>query len=220
MRIYPGKDEEKLLVDPPVELRYFYAARVPGSQSGAALFLKEDDRVHHRYIFRFEFQNCAVSQSPARVYQFVHSGETAKMLQRQEWVSKKVALIKSPEKEEEKIRVGEESQQVHTAYLKSVSDIVREGQQAVDTFVGLVNSAVSDDGIWRRRHSTSWGAGYQDGFVGHASDADDSSDWSSDKSSLYDEDSDDDITIGEAGEMIHHSLERMFHPIAKKISET
>ncbi|KAL9182372.1 hypothetical protein ACHAXT_013024 [Thalassiosira profunda] len=59
------------LIDPPIPLRYFYAAKVPGSHSGAALFLRNDPRRLRKYIFRFEFVNRAVHQPPARYVQFV-----------------------------------------------------------------------------------------------------------------------------------------------------
>ena len=66
------------LVDPPIQLSYFYAARVPGSNSGAALFLRNDSRRLRKYIFRFEFLNTAVHQPPERYLKFVRSGKAAK----------------------------------------------------------------------------------------------------------------------------------------------
>lgn len=56
------------LIDPPINLRHFYAARVPGSHSGAALFLRNDPKRRLRkYIFRFEFANRAVHQVSVRM---------------------------------------------------------------------------------------------------------------------------------------------------------
>ena len=56
------------LIDPPINLRHFYAARVPGSHSGAALFLRNDPKRRLRkYIFRFEFANRAVHQVSAKM---------------------------------------------------------------------------------------------------------------------------------------------------------
>jgi hypothetical protein len=67
------------LIDPPIPLKFFHAVKVPGSNSGAALFLKNDTRRLRKYIFRFEFMNSGAShQPPQRYVQFVRSGNAAK----------------------------------------------------------------------------------------------------------------------------------------------
>ena len=67
-----------LLIDPPVPLKHFYAAKALGSHSGAALFLRNDPRRLRRYLWRFEFSNRAVRQPPSRYFQFARSGRVAR----------------------------------------------------------------------------------------------------------------------------------------------
>ena len=82
LRLYPDDKDLRLIVDPPIELKYFYAVSVPGSEAGAALFLKEDDRQLRRYIFRFEFRNDSVLQPSSRPQSLSLSARVAKYAQR------------------------------------------------------------------------------------------------------------------------------------------
>jgi hypothetical protein len=66
----PQSQRPKLLIDPPIVLKYFYALKVPGSRSGAALFLRNDDRRLRKYIFRFEVRSkCFISLSFVNITQ-------------------------------------------------------------------------------------------------------------------------------------------------------
>lgn len=223
LRIYPSKEERgKLIIDPPIELKYFYAARVPGSNEGAALFLKEDDREYQRYIFRFEFRNDTVRQPAARMYQLAHCSKAAKNAQRMNWTMRNQFGIapKANRQDDidETIRTQEKkSQEILNAYIGTIEDLAREGLVAAESFVDLVNSAVSEEGnsLGRpRRHGTSWGAGYAD--VDAENDDDESgSDWSDETEGQYDDDEDESGTA-KAGEKIEESFERVFGALSKR----
>lgn len=230
LRIYPGKDEKgKLIVDPPINLKYFYAARVPGSNEGSALFLKEDDREYQRYIFRFEFRNDKNLQPAARMYQLAHCSKAAKNAQRMNWTMRNKFGIAPKTKRHNKTKEQDtdetlraqkkESQEILNAYIGTIEDLTREGLVAAESFVDLVNSAITgtEEGTsWGRprRNGTSWGAGYAD--VESENDDDDSdSDWSDETDGQYDDDEDESGTA-KAGEKIEESFERVFGALSKR----
>jgi len=172
---------------------------VPGSQAGAALFLKEDDRQLRRYIFRFEFRNDTVLQPPSRPHQLSLSGKIAKYSQKsstmkQVEIKTKAALLKEEDATEMAKSEETKSQEAHMAYLGAISDITSDATVSADAFIGLVNSPSEQDtegATWKRRPNRSWGPGYEDAqSVGGDQDA--GSDYSSDFGTVDDEDEEDD----------------------------
>ena len=164
-----------LLIDPPVPLKHFYAAKVPGSHSGAALFLRNDPRRLRRYIWRFEFSNRAVRQPPSRYLQFARSGRVARksMVRRPTLGMAMRALRMKPTIEEgghgEGGGVGgganSRARDAFAVHLSALDELLRESNEAVDGFVECVNSF--NDAAWeeeederiRREFSSGGGAG-------------------------------------------------------------
>ena len=164
-----------LLIDPPIPLKHFYAAKVPGSHSGAALFLRNDPRRLRRYIWRFEFANRAVRQPPSRYLQFARSGRVARksMVRRPTLGMAKRALRMKPT-----IEAGEggegggvgggansRARDAFAVHLSALDELLRESDEAADGFVEFVNSF--NDAAWeeevdervRREFSSGGGAG-------------------------------------------------------------
>jgi len=136
------------LIDPPIPLKYFYAVKVPGSHSGAALFLKNDTRRLRKYIFRFEFINRNVHQPAQRYIQFIRSGKAAK---------KSMRKMKNPfhklktgsghgvggNKEERKENIKADkrrAQDAFAAHLGTLDELLRESDEAADRFVECINT--------------------------------------------------------------------------------
>ena len=136
------------LIDPPIPLKYFYAVKVPGSHSGAALFLKNDTRRLRKYIFRFEFINRNVHQPPQRYIQFIRSGKAAK---------KSMRKMKNPfhklkagsghgvggNKEERKENIKADkrrAQDAFAAHFGTLDELLRESDEAADRFVDCINT--------------------------------------------------------------------------------
>ena len=182
--------------------------QVPGSQAGAALFLKEDDRQLRRYIFRFEFRNDTVSQPQSSPHQLYVSGRVAKYSQKTstlKQVELKTKAAFANEEDAQDMQKTEEvkSQEAHMAYLGTVSDIIGDATVVADAFIALVNLASEQDAegaTWRRRPNRSWGPGYED-VKSVGGDQDAGSDYSSDFDSVdEDEDGEDDADDeGEGG---------------------
>ena len=128
------------LIDPPIPLKYFYAAKVPGSRSGAALFLKNDSRRLRKYIFRFEFINRAVHQPPNRYIQFIRSGKAAKKSMR--GINKmKNAFNKMGEEKKENIKENKKrAQDAFAAHLSTLDELLKESDDAAEHFVECVNT--------------------------------------------------------------------------------
>ena len=198
MRLYPDDKDLRLIVDPPIELKYFYAVSVPGSEAGAALFLKEDDRQLRRYIFRFEFRNDTVLQPPSRPQNLSLSARVAKYAQRSsnlKQVELKTKAAFSNQEDASDMQRAEEakSQEAHLAYLNTTSDIIGDATTAADTFIALINATSekdTEDATWKRRPKRSWGPGYEDAkSVGGDQDA--GSDYSSSDFESLDDDEDD-----------------------------
>jgi hypothetical protein len=164
-----------LLIDPPVPLKHFYAAKVPGSHSGAALFLRNDPRRLRRYIWRFEFSNRAVRQPPSRYLQFARSGRVARksMVRRPTLGMAKRALRMKPTIEEGEHGGGggiggganSRARDAFQVHLSTLDELLRESDEAADSFVECVNSF--NDAAWeeeeddrvQREFSSGGGAG-------------------------------------------------------------
>lgn len=202
LRLYPDDKDLRLIVDPPIELKYFYAVSVPGSEAGAALFLKEDDRQLRRYIFRFEFRNDSVLQPSSRPQSLSLSARVAKYAQRSsnlKQVEIKAKAFSNQEDASDMQRAEEaKSQEAHLAYLNTTSDMIGDATTAADTFIALINAPSeqdTEDATWKRRPKRSWGPGYEDvKSVGRDQDA--GSDYSSsDFESLDDDDEDEEEDV-------------------------
>ena len=205
LRLYPDDKDLRLIVDPPIELKYFYAVSVPGSEAGAALFLKEDDRQLRRYIFRFEFRNDTVLQPPSRPQSLSLSARVAKYAQRSsnlKQVELKTKAAFSNQEDASDMQRAEEvkSQEAHLAYLNTTSDMIGDATTAADSFIALINAPSeqdTEDATWKRRPKRSWGPGYEDSkSVGGDQDA--GSDYSSsDFESLDEDDEQEDEDVAE-----------------------
>ena len=130
------------LIDPPIPLKYFYAVKVPGSHSGAALFLKNDTRRLRKYIFRFEFINRSVHQPPSRYIQFIRSGKAAKKSMRSyNKMKQKFNLNKMGEERKENIKADKKrAQDAFAAHLGTLDELLRESNDAAERFVECVNT--------------------------------------------------------------------------------
>ena len=198
LRLYPDDKDLRLIVDPPIELKYFYAVSVPGSEAGAALFLKEDDRQLHRYIFRFEFRNDSVLQPPSRPQSLRLSAGVAKYAQRSsnlKQVELKTKAAFSNQEDASDMQRAEEakSKEAHLAYLNTTSDLIGDATTAADSFIALINAPSgqdTEDATWKRRPKRSWGPGYED-IKSVGGDQDAGSDYSSSDFESLDDDDDD-----------------------------
>lgn len=199
LRLYPDDKDLRLIVDPPIELKYFYAVSVPGSEAGAALFLKEDDRQLHRYIFRFEFRNDSVLQPPSRPQSLRLSAGVAKYAQRSsnlKQVELKTKAAFSNQEDASDMQRAEEakSKEAHLAYLNTTSDLIGDATTAADSFIALINAPsgrdTEDAASWKRRPKRSWGPGYED-IKSVGGDQDAGSDYSSSDFESLDDDDDD-----------------------------
>lgn len=134
------------LVDPPIQLSYFYAARVPGSNTGAALFLRNDSRRLRKYIFRFEFLNTAVRQPPERYLKFVRSGKAAKksmksMNKMKEALRGATPGVGADDVRDERLRDNKKrAQDAFAVHLQTLDGLLAECDEVADRFVDVVNS--------------------------------------------------------------------------------
>ncbi|KAL7541227.1 hypothetical protein ACHAXR_011905 [Thalassiosira sp. AJA248-18] len=148
------------LIDPPIPLKYFYAVKVPGSHSGAALFLKNDSRRLRKYIFRFEFINRSVHQPPARYIQFIRSGKAAKKTMRGMTNKIKNAFHKMGEERKENMKENKKrAQDAFAAHLGTLDELLRECDEAADRFVECVNTRNEEEEELSRSQREMMGSG-------------------------------------------------------------
>ena len=116
--------------------------KVPGSHSGAALFLKNDTIRLRKYIFRFEFINRSVHQPPSRYIQFIRSGKAAKKSMRSyNKMKQKFNLNKTGEERKENIKADKKrAQDAFAAHLGTLDELLRESNDAAERFVECVNT--------------------------------------------------------------------------------
>jgi len=233
------------LIDPPIPLKYFYAARVPGgSNSGAALFLKNDSRRLRKYIFRFEFVNLAVRQPPQLYTKFLQSGKAAKrsMLYRKKM---KDAFHRMGEEKKENAKENKKrAQDAFAAHLGSLDELLRESDNAAERFVECVNlrneeldliadhnarggnnNNVMGGGMGGRRKRFKppppyWGSGYNRPNHYEEDELDDDNESESDVSEeedelYYDDDNDDETLLDKVQVSTQHILESLFQNIVK-----
>ncbi|KAL9178414.1 hypothetical protein ACHAXT_000061 [Thalassiosira profunda] len=228
------------LIDPPIPLRYFYAAKVPGSHSGAALFLRNDPRRLRKYIFRFEFVNRAVHQPPARYVQFVRSGKAAK--KSMHGINKmKNAFTKMGDERRENARENKKrAQDAFAAHLGTLDELLRESDEAAERFVECVNARneaeeelarnqreLAGSGVAGRAGAAEdapappyWGSGFNRPGAKDEEDDDDvdsdSEDYSDEEDELYyDDDNDDETLFDRVKVSTEESLETLFQHIVK-----
>eukprot|EP00584_Thalassiosira_punctigera_P004860 CAMPEP_0172528150 /NCGR_PEP_ID=MMETSP1067-20121228/2633_1 /TAXON_ID=265564 ORGANISM="Thalassiosira punctigera, Strain Tpunct2005C2" /NCGR_SAMPLE_ID=MMETSP1067 /ASSEMBLY_ACC=CAM_ASM_000444 /LENGTH=454 /DNA_ID=CAMNT_0013312017 /DNA_START=30 /DNA_END=1394 /DNA_ORIENTATION=+ len=213
-------NEEEDQWKPPlisIPLKYFYAAKVPGSRSGAALFLKNDSRRLRKYIFRFEFVNRAVHQPPARYVQFLRSGKAAKRSMRMANKMKSAFGKMGEERRENAKENKKRAQDAFAAHLGALDELLKESDDAAESFVQCVNirndeleeiaargasarggsnllvgsAMMGDGGSGRRRRSKPpppyWGSGFNRPSTNEADEMDDGDDSESDYSEEEDE---------------------------------
>ncbi|KAL7529062.1 hypothetical protein ACHAXR_002772 [Thalassiosira sp. AJA248-18] len=138
------------LIDPPIPLKYFYTVKVPGSHSGAALFLKNDSR-------RF---NRSVHQPPARFIQFIRSGKAAKKTMRGMTNKIKNAFHKMGEERKENMKENKKrAQDAFAAHLGTLDELLRECDEAADRFVGRVNTRNEEEEELSRSQREMMGSG-------------------------------------------------------------
>ena len=142
-----ANEKKPPLIDPPIPLKFFHAVKVPGSHSGAALFLKNDSRRLRKYIFRFEFVNRAVHQPPQRYIQFLRSGNAAKKsmrsINKMKRAFNKGMMAGGGGGEERKENLKEDKKKAtdaFAAHLSSLDELLRESNDLADRFVDCVNS--------------------------------------------------------------------------------
>ena len=138
----------QLLINPPIALKYFYALKVPGSHSGAAFFLRNnDDRKLRKYIFRFEFVNKSVHQSPLRYANFIRSGRVAKKsMARYRGMGSGVvnkltsAISRSGGGSIDGMNdTTKREKEAYEAHLSALDELLRESSEMADRFVEVVN---------------------------------------------------------------------------------
>lgn len=231
------------LIDPPIQMKHFYAAKVPGSHSGAALFLKNDTRRLRKYIFRFEFINRTVHQPPSRYLQFIRSGKAAKKSMRDMFKMKQAF---AQEDRKENLRADKRrAQDAFAVHLSTLDELLRESSEAADRFVECINTRneeeeeltrtqrelsgsndmMGDSGRKKRSKPPPpyWGSGYNRPNTHGSEDEEDvgsdnesSSDISEDEDELYyDDDNDDETTLDKVKVSTEQSLETLWNHIVK-----
>lgn len=227
------------LIDPPISLKYFYALKVPGSHSGAALFLKNDSRRLRKYIFRFEFINRAVHQPPQRYIQFIRSGNAAKKSMRGMNKMKNALEQTWGGKEERKEHMKENkkrAQDAFAAHLGTLDELLRECDDLADRFVKCVNdkNAEVEEEEYNRSLSGSggvgtamrkrtrppppyWGSGFnRPNTLEEGEDVDSESDCSEEEDEMYyDDDNDDETFFDKVQVSTEQTLETLFRHIVK-----
>lgn len=229
------------LIDPPIPLKFFHAVKVPGSHSGAALFLKNDTRRLRKYIFRFEFINQSVHQPPQRYIQFLRSGNAAKKSMRS--INKMKRAFKGMGGEERKENLKEDKKKAtdaFAAHLGTLDELLRESNDLADRFVECVNSrneeeelmmsqaglaaggggvnATSAVGIKRSRPPPPyWGSGFNRPSTNlQDDDIESDSDFSDDDEELYyDDDNDDETLFDKVQVSTEQTLETLWNQIVK-----
>jgi hypothetical protein len=168
------------LVNPPIDLRHFYAATIPTSYcGGAALFLKEDDRYFHRYLFRFEFYNGTILQKGRNVEQLLQFGSAIRKRRGTRInSSSSSALVRNVlnKKQSEKKEGGgaakfytsstaneDETLLLFKAYRETVHELCCEASNQADDFITAVNQCVvTDEDAFTAHGPRSWGPAYDD----------------------------------------------------------
>jgi len=166
--------ESRLLVDPPIDLRYFFAMKVPESRCGIALFLKDDDRYFRRFIFRFEFYNGCVRHDQFRLKQLYYCGAAIKKSSRAKLVARKF-FASSDDERLNNIRITEsESMNLNLAYMDAIDNLIKDASQQANSFVEIVNqlhlkndsvdsydvTETADDDSIINKTQCSWGNNY------------------------------------------------------------
>ncbi|KAL3769881.1 hypothetical protein ACHAWU_007087 [Discostella pseudostelligera] len=136
-----------------------YLDPIPGSHSGAALFLRNDDRKLRKYIFRFEFVNKCVHQSPARYANFIRSGRVAKksMSRYRGAGSKLVNKLTSAARKGGPLDAMNDTtkreKEAYEAHLSALDELLRESSELADRFVEVVNDLnekeEEEENYWR-----------------------------------------------------------------------
>jgi len=235
-------DKKPPLIDPPIPLKYFHAVKVPGSHSGAALFLKNDSRRLRKYIFRFEFVNRSVHQPPQRYIQFLRSGKAAKKSMRS--INKMKRAFKGMGGEERKENMKEDKKKAtdaFAAHLGTLDELLRESNDLADRFVECVNERNEEEelmmsqaaavgsgganassggavGIKRSRPPPPyWGSGFNRPSTNDQDDDIESdSDFSDDDEELYyDDDNDDETLFDKVQVSTEQTLETLWNQIVK-----
>ncbi|KAK1743988.1 hypothetical protein QTG54_005585 [Skeletonema marinoi] len=234
-------DKKPPLIDPPIPLKYFHAVKVPGSHSGAALFLKNDTRRLRKYIFRFEFVNRSVHQPPQRYIQFLRSGKAAKKSMRS--INKMKRAFKGMGGEERKENMKEDKKKAtdaFAAHLGTLDELLRESNELADRFVECVNERNEEEELMMSQAAAvgSGGANASSGAVGikrsrppppywgsgfnrpSTNDQDDDiesdSDFSDDDEELYyDDDNDDETLFDKVQVSTEQTLETLWNQIVK-----
>jgi len=235
-------DKKPPLIDPPIPLKYFHAVKVPGSHSGAALFLKNDTRRLRKYIFRFEFVNRSVHQPPQRYIQFLRSGKAAKKSMRS--INKMKRAFKGMGGEERKENMKEDKKKAtdaFAAHLGTLDELLRESNDLADRFVECVNERNEEEelmmsqaaavgsgganassggavGIKRSRPPPPyWGSGFNRPSTNDQDDDIESdSDFSDDDEELYyDDDNDDETLFDKVQVSTEQTLETLWNQIVK-----
>lgn len=235
LRISDSDDRRRpLLIDPPISLRHFYAARVPGSRSGAALFLRNDKRRLRKYIFRFEFPNRAAHQPPQLYAHFSRSGAAAKNSRRAlHKVRKKAFALMGEERREQLQRDQRRGEDALAAHLATLDELLRESDEAAERFVECVNARNEEEeelarhshgrvGSGRRKRAKPlppyWGSGYNRPNTNKDDVGDDDGDSESADSEEEEEldyDDDDETTFDKVKVSTEQTLETLWKHIVK-----
>mmetsp|Transcript_27942 Transcript_27942/g.43919 ORF Transcript_27942/g.43919 Transcript_27942/m.43919 type:complete len:467 (-) Transcript_27942:67-1467(-) len=154
-------DKKPPLIDPPIPLKYFHAVKVPGSNSGAALFLKNDTRRLRKYIFRFEFVNRSVHQPPQRYIQFLRSGNAAKKSMRSYNKMKRAfkGLGVGEERNEKLKEDKKKATDAFAAHLGTLDELLRESNDLAERFVECVNTRNEEEDLMMSQAALMAGAG-------------------------------------------------------------
>lgn len=169
------KDSEQsiLLVNPPIELKHFYAATIPTSNCGASLFLKDDDRYFHRFMFRFEFCNQKTLQKERHVEQLLQFGSAIR--KRGTRIHSSAALVRHVLKHSSNKHEGgtmsypsrvkeDETLLLFKAYRETVHELCSDSSNQAQGFITAVNQClVEDEDVYTSSHGhRSWGPAYDD----------------------------------------------------------
>lgn len=141
-QLEPNKDQKgiPLIIDPPIELKYFVAEPVPQSICGVALYVTGDTSPteQRRHTFRLEFRNDRVLQRYERVSNFLLASDNLSQLSSTYGTSKyyftthdDVALAKKLE-----LRKVQEASSIYVGEIEGMS---RDAVRLTKRFLKIAN---------------------------------------------------------------------------------
>ena len=153
LNFYPYKHQHNgnsqkgvpLIVDPPIELKYFVAELLPQSLCGVGLYVADDDVEMRRPVFRLEFRNDSTLQSYERVNNFTLASKKMTQLSSKYGAVKNVTsatknVFASHDDVEAARRLEKQKlQDACSQYLDEIGGMCRDATHIARRFVRIAN---------------------------------------------------------------------------------